>query len=199
MGWEPWLAAVGGGSAAGQRAALSLLLLTVGVHLGWLEHSEEQAWVVSPVVISVLAALAVAEWWMDRSASAGAFADVGLALPRWVAGACAGALAVGGSEATPGWAGALAGLLSAVMAERGHVHARTATRELAEGGTLLPDRWARRLEVLGVVALIAAALLAPLMVLLVIVALVAGLAGVMRMARHVRSKAARWVGLESVE
>jgi hypothetical protein len=168
------LSSLGLGAAAGQRGALTALLLGAFHYTPWFSLGDEWAWVASPVVLGILGAVALAEILADRMPESAALVEVAAWLPKAIVAFLAVAAVSGTLDASLN-ALLLSGTLaagSAVVAERGRVRARKESRALADAGSSGADRTLHHTETVGAVGLTAAALTAPWLVLVLLAAIV---------------------------
>ncbi|MBN2430289.1 MAG: DUF4126 family protein [Acidobacteria bacterium] len=90
-----YLTAFGLATGAGGKAAIPLLALGVFHYTPYFELSERFAWIASPVVMTVLAVVMIAEIVADAHPEMGRFADVAAYLPKLAAGFIAFAAVTG--------------------------------------------------------------------------------------------------------
>lgn len=170
---EPLLStmmAFGLATTAGARAGVVMLGLGFFHHTGYFTLSPQFSWVASPVVMTVLAVLALVEIWADTHPEIGELVDVAALLPKVVVGFIAFAATTGEvDESLLALAGS--GVLGSVAAGTTHVFRnklRSAVRELSEYTTSQLNSVYSHTETGSAITLVATSFFAPMFVLVMI-------------------------------
>lgn len=171
---EPLLSSMMGfglATTAGSRAGVVMLGLGLFHHTGHFTLAPQFSWVASPVVMSVLAVLALAEVWADTHPEIGELVDLAALLPKVVVGFIAFAATTGEvDESLLELIGS--GVLGSVAAGTTHLFRnklRTAVRELSEYTTGHLNSVYSHTETGSAVTLVATSFFAPMLVLVMVV------------------------------